>query len=88
MDTFLTELDKIDKSIGSTFETGQYIDYLGIRISVKKPNFRTKMFCKLAAQSYILPFNSAHPLHVMKNIPFSALLRAVRVCPHSENLGE
>jgi hypothetical protein len=88
MDKFLTELGKVDKNIGLTFETGQYVDYLDIRISVEKPNFRTKIFRKLAAQPYILPFNSLHPPHVMKNIPFSALLRAVRVCSHSENLAE
>jgi hypothetical protein len=88
MDKFLTELGKVDKNIGLTFETGQHVDYLDIRISVEKPNFRTKIFRKLAAQPYILPFNSAHPPHVMKNIPFSALLRAVRICSHSENLAE
>jgi hypothetical protein len=88
MDKFLIELGKKDKNIGLTFETGQYVDYLDIRIEVDKPNFRTKVFRKLAAQPYILPFNSAHPPHVMKNIPFSALLRAVRICSHSENLEE
>lgn len=88
MDKILIELGKVDKNIGLTFETGQYVDYLDVRVSVDIPNFRTKIFRKLAAQPYILPFNSAHPPHVMKNIPFSALLRAVRICSHSENLVE
>jgi len=88
MDRFLIELGKKDKNIGLTFETGQFVDYLDIRVSVEIPNFRTKVFRKLAAQPYILPFNSAHPPHVMKNIPFSALLRAVRICSHINNLAE
>jgi len=88
MDRFLIELGKKDKNIGLTFETGQFVDYLDIRVSVEIPNFRTKVFRKLAAQPYILPFNSAHPPHVMKNIPFSALLRAVRICSHIDNLAE
>ena len=86
MDKILIDLGKIDKNIGLTFETGQFVDYLDMRISVENSNFRTKVFRKLAAQPYILPFNSAHPPHVVKNIPFSALLRAVRVCSHSEDL--
>ena len=88
MDNFLTELGRIDKNIGLTFETGQFVDYLDVRISVETPSFRTKIFRKLAAQPYILPFNSAHPPHVMKNIPFSALLRAVRISSHTDSLTE
>ena len=84
----LVELGKIDKNIGLTFETGEFVDYLDVRVSVEEPSFRTKVFRKLAAQPYILPFNSAHPPHVTKNIPFSALLRAVRICSHRDNLAE
>jgi hypothetical protein len=86
MDKALVELGKVDKNIGLTFETGQYVDYLDIRIAVEAPSFRTKVYRKLAAQPYILPFNSAHPPHVMKNIPFAALLRATRICSHREDL--
>jgi hypothetical protein len=86
MNSYLSELGKKDKNIGLTFETGEHVDYLDVRVSVENENFRTKVFRKLAAQPYILPFNSAHPPHIMKNIPFSALLRAVRICSHSEDL--
>ena len=88
MDKVLAELGKVDKNIGLTFETGEHVDYLDVRISVEQPGFRTKVYRKLAAQPYILPFNSAHPPHVMKNIPFSALLRATRICSHSNDLAE
>ena len=88
MDKELIELGKIDKNIGLTFETGPHVDYLDVRVEVETPNFRTRIYRKLAAQPYILPFNSAHPPHVMKNIPFSAILRAVRICSHRDNLEE
>ena len=88
MNKYLTELGKKDKNIGLTFETGQYVDYLDVRTSVETPNFRTKVYRKSAAQPYILPFSSAHPPHIMKNIPFSGLLRAVRICSHKEDLRE
>ncbi|CAF4321626.1 unnamed protein product [Didymodactylos carnosus] len=69
-------------------QIGEHVDYLDVRVQVETPGFRTRVYRKLAAQPYILPFNSAHPPHVMKNIPFSALLRAVRIYSHSENLAE
>lgn len=86
MNKYLIELGKKDKNIGLTFETGEHVDYLDVRASVEIPNFRTKVYRKLAAQPYILPFNSAHPPHIMKNIPFSGLLRAVRICSHRDDL--
>ncbi len=55
---------------------------------VEIPGFRTKVYRKLAAQPYILPFHSSHPLHIFKNIPFSAMLRATRICSHAEDLKE
>ena len=86
MNKTLIELGKTDKNIGLTFETGEHVDYLDVRVAVETPIFRTKVFRKLAAQPYILPFDSSHPPHVMKNIPVSALLRATRICSHREDL--
>jgi hypothetical protein len=88
MNNILIDLGKKDPNIQLTFETGQSIDYLDIKISVEIPSFRTKVYRKLAAQPYILPFHSSHPLHIFKNIPFSAMLRATRICSHVEDLKE
>ena len=76
MDQILNELGKKDKNIGLTFENSKHVDYLDVRVEVENRNFRTKVFRKLAAQPYILPFNSAHPPHVMKNIPFSSSFKS------------
>ncbi|CAF4449823.1 unnamed protein product, partial [Rotaria magnacalcarata] len=46
----------------------------------------TTVFRKLAAQPYVLPFHSSHPPHITRNIPYSAALRATRICSHSEDL--
>jgi len=88
MNTILIDLGKKDPNIQLTFETGQTFDYLDITISVEIPSFRTRVYRKLAAQPYILPFRSSHPLHIFKNIPFSAMLRATRICSHVEDLKE
>jgi len=86
MNDILHDLGKKDPNIQISFETGESIDYLDIRISVEVPSFRTKVYRKLAAQPYILPFHSSHPLHIFKNVVFSAVLRATRICSHVEDL--
>jgi len=40
----------------------------------------TKVYHKPSHEPYYLPFNSVHPLHMKKNIPFAMLLRAIRYC--------
>ena len=40
----------------------------------------TKVYHKPSYEPYYLPFNSMHPLHMKKNIPFAMLLRALRYC--------
>ena len=52
MNHFFIELGKKDKNIGLTFETGQCVNYLDIRLSVETSNFRTKVFRKLAGTSH------------------------------------
>ncbi len=88
MNNILIDLGKKDPNIQISFEKGRSIYYLDIRIRVEIPNFRIKVYRKLAAQPYILPFHSSHPLHIFKNIPFSAMLRATRICSHVEDLKE
>ncbi len=88
MNNILIDLGKKDPNIQISFEKGQSIYYLDIRIRVEILNFRIKVYRKLAAQPYILPFHSSHPLHIFKNIPFSAMLRATCICSHVEDLKE
>ena len=40
----------------------------------------TKVCHKPSHEPYYLPFNSIHPLHMKKNIPFAMFLRAIRYC--------
>lgn len=82
----LSDLNQKDPNIKITWESGKTIDYLDVRTSIETPNFRTTVFRKLAAQPYVLPFTSAHPIHIFKNIPYAAALRATRICSHAEDL--
>ncbi|CAF1534992.1 unnamed protein product [Rotaria sp. Silwood1] len=40
----------------------------------------TTVYQKPSYKPYYLPFNSTHPLHKKKNIPFTMLLRVIRYC--------
>ena len=82
----LTELDKKDPHIRITWTSGQSVNYLDVTATIEIPNFRTTLFRKLAAQPYVLPFNSSHPSHITRNIPYAATLSATRICSHSEDL--
>ncbi|CAM2729028.1 unnamed protein product, partial [Rotaria socialis] len=83
---FLSEINKKDPNLTITWEGGKTVDYLDVTTTIEIPNFRTKVFRKLAAQPYVLPFHSSHPIHIKRNIPYAAALRATRICSHSEDL--
>ena len=40
----------------------------------------TSVYHKPSYEPYYLPFNSIHPTHIKKSIPFTMLLRAIRYC--------
>ena len=84
----LSELSEKDPNISITWEGGNTVNYLDVTTMVETPSFRTKVFRKLAAQPYVLPFHSSHPMHMKRNIPYAAALRATRICSHREDLRE
>ncbi|CAF1458175.1 unnamed protein product [Didymodactylos carnosus] len=67
-----------DPNIKLTYETGDNINYLDVRIikDSDKKRFSTTVYRKPAAQPYVFSFESSHPLHIKQNIvyPFSELL--------------
>ncbi|CAF4691837.1 unnamed protein product, partial [Rotaria sp. Silwood2] len=88
MNNILEELNRSDPNISIQWEGGESVDYLDITITIDIPNFKTTIYRKLAAQPYVLPFNSSHPSHIMRNIPYAAALRLTRICSHSTDLRE
>ena len=86
IEQILSELNNKDPNLNITWEGGKTVDYLDVTIITEIPNFRTRVFRKLAAQPYVLPFHSSHPPHITKNIPYAAVLRATRICSHTEDL--
>ncbi|CAF3363065.1 unnamed protein product [Rotaria sp. Silwood2] len=84
----LEELNRSDRNINIQWEGGKSVDYLDVTVTIDIPNFKTTIYRKLAAQPYVLPFNSSHPSHIMRNIPYAAALRLTRICSQSDDLRE
>jgi len=74
MEKILEEMNKLDPNITISWETGKTVDYLDVTTTIDIPNFRTTIFRKLAAQPYVLPFNSSHPGHTGWHITFASPL--------------
>jgi hypothetical protein len=55
-------------------------DFLDLHMENQDGKLFTSVYYKPSHEPYYLPFNSTHPMHMKKNIPFTMLLRAIRYC--------
>lgn len=80
---FLKQVDqwnKIDANIQLSANISFKADFLDLHMENKDGELFTSVYHKPSYEPYYLPFNSTHPLHMKKNIPFAMLLRAIRYC--------
>ncbi|CAF4348904.1 unnamed protein product, partial [Rotaria magnacalcarata] len=76
----IDQWNTLDSNIQLKAEAGQPINFLDIYIENANADLFTKVYHKPSYEPYYLPFNSVHPLHMKKNIPFAMFLRAIRYC--------
>ncbi|CAF1373507.1 unnamed protein product [Didymodactylos carnosus] len=69
-----------DPYIKLTYEIGKTANSLYVTIFVRCKTARTIVNRKPAAQPYVLPYDSIHPRHIIKNISYAAYIRAIRIC--------
>jgi hypothetical protein len=72
--------NKIDLNIKLNGQIGPSINFLDLHMENIDGHLQTKVYHKPSYEPYYLPFNSIHPLHMKKNIPYTMLLRAIRYC--------
>ncbi|CAF4406024.1 unnamed protein product, partial [Rotaria magnacalcarata] len=72
--------NKFDENIKLSANIGSTVNFLDLSIENQDGQLYTTIFQKPSYEPYYLPFNSIHPLHMKKNIPFAMLLRAIRYC--------
>lgn len=72
--------NQIDENIKLSVHTGHSTNFLDLSIQNRDGLFITCVHHKPSYEPYYLPFNSIHPMHMKKNIPFAMFLRAIRYC--------
>ncbi|CAF2906535.1 unnamed protein product [Rotaria sp. Silwood2] len=72
--------NQIDENIKLKANIGSFTNFLDLYMENQDGTLFTTVFQKPSYEPYYLPFNSIHPLHMKKNIPFTMLLRAIRYC--------
>ncbi|CAF1097599.1 unnamed protein product [Adineta ricciae] len=70
--------NKFDENIQLSANISHQVNFLDLFIENQDGQLFTKVYHKPSYEPYYLPFNSVHPIHMKKNIPFTMLLRAIR----------
>ena len=72
--------NRLDSNIEFSESIGQTAEYLDVKLENTGGELVSNVFHKPSHEPYFLPFTSVHALHIKKNIPFEALVRAIRYC--------
>ncbi|CAF1635425.1 unnamed protein product [Adineta ricciae] len=72
--------NQFDSNIHLSANISFKADCLDLHMENKDGHLFTSVYHKPSHEPYYLPFNSVHPFHMKKNIPFTMLLRAIRYC--------
>ena len=72
--------NRLDTNIKLTESIGQTAEYLDVKLENRGGKLISDVFHKPSHEPYFLPFSSTHVKHIKKNIPFQALIRAIRYC--------
>ena len=70
--------NKLDSNIEFSGSIRQTAEYLDVKLENRREKLISEVFHKPAHEPYFLPFTSIHAEHIKKNIPFAALVRAIR----------
>ncbi|CAF1548524.1 unnamed protein product, partial [Adineta ricciae] len=74
-----------DINIKITPVIGTSVNFLDVIVINENGHLRTSIYHKPTAQPYFLPYTSDHRRHIDRNIPYTALLRAARLCSNVED---
>ncbi|CAF1095157.1 unnamed protein product [Rotaria magnacalcarata] len=72
--------NNFDENINLSANIGSTVNFLDLSIENQDGQLFTTVYQKPSYEPYYLAFNSIHPLHMKKNIPFAMLLHAIRYC--------
>ena len=85
---FFCHINSCDESIKFDYETSQHsISFLDTVIYIdNNRNLQTTLYTKPTDSHNFLHASSAHPRHLINNLPYSQALRTRRICSNTEEL--
>jgi hypothetical protein len=89
LDAFIKHINSYHSTIKFTVESSTTsIPFLDIKISLVDGFLQTDLYSKPTDTHSYLHYQSCHPSHVVKNIPYSQFLRLKRLCSDEEHFAE
>ena len=80
LDQQIERWNSFDSNINLKASFGKVSNFLDLYLENREGKLITKVYHKPSYEPYYLPFNSIHPLHMKKNVPYALILRAIRYC--------
>ena len=81
LNKFFSHLNECHETIKLTMEhSTSEVPFLDCNVYIKDNKIYTELYCKPTDSHNYLRFDSCHPKHVTRGIPYSQLLRVRRIC--------
>ena len=86
LNKFIEHLNTSSENIKFTSEISKTeLNFLGVRVRVENNHLTTDLYVKPTDRNTYLPYDSAHPRHCMRGLPYGQILRIRRICSRDED---
>ena len=86
LDKFVTHLNMCNANITFSSEISPtHLSFLDLKVKLIENQLVTDLYTKPTDRNTYLPYNSAHPQHCMRGLPYGQFLRISRICSNNED---
>ena len=86
LNKFVQHLNTSNENIKFTSEiSDKELDFLDVKIKIASNVLVTDLYIKPTDRNTYLPYDSAHPKHCMRGLPYGQFLRIRRICSREED---
>ena len=86
LEKFTTHLNSVHETIKFTIEKSRTsVSFLDTEVHLDNSHIYTTLYVKPTNRNNYLPFDSAHPYHCKKGLPYGQFLRIQRICSRVED---
>ena len=84
--TFIQYLNSCNENIKFSSEISDHkLNFLDVTVKVENQHLVTDLYTKPTDRNTYLPYDSAHPIHCMRGLPYDQFLRIRRICSKEED---